>query len=336
MDSTTRVDRIPVTIISGFLGAGKTTLLRRLLIDPQGVRYGVLVNDFGALNIDADLVVDLQPDRIALSNGCICCSLREDMAAAAISLVRSSPAPDHVLIESSGVSNPMAIAETFFSGPAAQFFQVDSIWCLVDAENFLQLDYAATELAIEQAAVADLVLLNRCDLAEEATLADITRTLLGALPAMRVSRTRFAEIPRELLAPDFDRAAPWLDRVRSAPSPVHPVPSSPTRLDQPTTPRAEAALRVSSRAWHTRSPLDRASFEAAVTGLPASVYRAKGILYFVDEPGRCGVFHLVGKRRTLAFKPSPGPATDSRLVSISIGEAALPHDTQAIDLVFSR
>src|SRR5262249_15452168 len=103
---------IPVTIVSGFLGAGKTTLVQRLLADARE-RLAVLVNDFAALDVDAALIESAAPDRIALTNGCICCTLRTDLAAAVLELASASPTPERIVVEASGVAEPYGVMEAF-------------------------------------------------------------------------------------------------------------------------------------------------------------------------------------------------------------------------------
>lgn len=296
---------IPVTIISGFLGAGKTTLLNRILTESHGMRLAVLVNDFGAISIDAELIAEQAPDQIALVNGCICCTIRDDLAAAALRLAHTLPAPEHVIVETSGVSNPIAVAEAFFSGSLARAFTVSGIFCIVDAAEFPDLDYASTELAIDQAAVADLVLLNKCDLVPTEEADAVERTLLGALPAMRLLRTRQAEVPLRLL---FDVAD----------EPAH----SGRRSRVPHAHDHDAEFCTWS--WRELAPLSLDAFHLAVKHVPRGVLRMKGFLRFADVPGEQAVFHLVGKRSSLEF----GKATDifsaSRLVAIGRREGFDP------------
>lgn len=296
----------PVTILTGFLGAGKTTLLQRLLAEPDGVRFGVLVNDFGAVNIDASLVAEADGDRVALSNGCVCCSIRNDLLAAVARLLDVDAPPDRLVIEASGVSRPLAIIDALGDDPR---LVIDGVFCLIDAAGFETLDYADTELAMDQAFGSDVALINKIDLVDSATVGRIEATLREAMPRLRTLRTVEAAVPRALLfGPDVARAA----SAGGCGHPGHGTDRGHIHADDGDHAHDHAAAFVSGT-LHRAEPLEEEAFRAAMATLPEGLLRAKGIL---DIDGARGVFHLVGKRRSLRIDAGPPPA-ESVIVAIA-------------------
>lgn len=288
-------DRLPVTIVAGYLGAGKTTLINQILSANTGQKMAVMVNDFGAINIDARLIRARDGGVMQLANGCICCSIQSDLKAQLRELLRTPARPDHLVIETSGVSDPARVAAAVQHPGLKETTRIDAIVTLVDLENE---QAHADPLFGLQVEVADILILNKLDLVTDAALARF-RTR-WTFPALRVLEAVRANVPLDLIlgfgAPE--RAAP------NTPTPDHGFWTAP---------------------WQPATPLDYTAFKHAVAALPANVFRAKGFLYLKDMPGEKIIFQQVGSR-TEFTKAGPWgdrkPATE--LVFIGRGKALEP------------
>ena len=130
---------VSITVVGGYLGAGKTTLLNHLLRNTDDRRLGVIVNDFGSINIDAELVVGVDGDLVQLSNGCVCCTIRDDLVEALRRVLNTPNPPEHVIVEASGISDPRRIAATVESQTSREWASIDAVVVVVDVEHYIRV-----------------------------------------------------------------------------------------------------------------------------------------------------------------------------------------------------
>ncbi|MCK7628054.1 GTP-binding protein [Streptomyces sp. RS10V-4] len=209
-------DRVPVTVLTGFLGSGKTTLLNRILTEQHGLRIAVIENEFGEVGIDDALVLDAEEEIFEMNNGCICCTVRGDLIRILGALMRRREKFDHILIETTGLADPAPVAQTFFMDDeiAAQL-RLDAIVTLVDAAHVRQhLDEEKPEgvenEAVEQIAFADRIVLNKTDLVDEATVADVVSRIRAINAGVEIIPAEHARVDLQRV---LDVGAFDLDRV---------------------------------------------------------------------------------------------------------------------------
>jgi G3E family GTPase len=187
-------DKIPVTVLTGYLGAGKTTLLNRILTEDHGKKYAVIVNEFGEIGIDNDLVVGADEEVFEMNNGCVCCTVRGDLIRVLSGLMKRKGGFDAIIVETTGLADPGPVAQTFFMDEdVAARTRLDSVTALVDAKHVMQRLDDSHE-AREQVAFADQILLNKTDLVDEADLAAVEARLRGLNPLAPIRRTERARI----------------------------------------------------------------------------------------------------------------------------------------------
>jgi G3E family GTPase len=187
-------ERIPVTIITGFLGAGKTNLLNKLIEKHPEKKFAVIENEFGETGIDGELIASAPDAIFELNNGCICCSLGEDFLQALEALLGSSYEFDHLLVETTGIADPSGIVDAFVSGSTVQErFRIDSVVCVVDAENLEDLFDEQAEIRL-QLALADLVLVNKADCVHPDYLVRLAKLVKGVNQMARIENTTFCTV----------------------------------------------------------------------------------------------------------------------------------------------
>lgn len=273
--------RLPLTVIGGYLGAGKTTLLNRLLREDHGQRIMVMVNDFGAINIDADLIAAADGDTITLTNGCVCCTMGADLFMAMGDVLDRNPRPDHLVIEASGIADPARIAAAAKAEPDMAY---GGIAVVVDAQHWPKLvDDAQIGAQIAgQVAGADLLLVSKSE---------------GAIPAALTARLAALS------------AAPQLDLATcTAVAPLLLGGVTPM-MDKRIAPPHPAYL-----GWSHDSDqvFERDALAAKLAAAPDALYRIKGLVMSPDGQG--WEVQVVG--RSIAIKPAIFPVTRTRLVAI--------------------
>ncbi len=296
---------IPVTIIGGFLGAGKTTLLNYILSENHGRRAAVLVNDFGAINIDAKLVVGVEGETINLANGCICCTIRDDLVGACLRLLQRPEQLDYLIVETSGVSNPVLIANTFLLPELQRMLSLDSILCVVDSEQFSKLSGESAALAELQVEAADIVVLNKTDLVDGESLAAIRSSIRAISARSQMLEAHHGRVPLSLIL--GGRPAGSRDRQRT---------SSPSRAVH------GQDGEFSRWHWTCDRPLSLPKLRSLFERLPETIYRAKGVVYLEELPQYRVVLQKVGRRSNLRDVGKWGqetPRTEIVMIGIADG-----------------
>ena len=274
----------PVTLITGFLGSGKTTLLNHILSNRRGLKVAVIVNEFGDLHIDSQLLVSIDENMVQLGNGCICCTINQSLIDTVYELVDRDDAVDYIVIETTGIADPLPIMLSFISTDLQSVTHIDSILTVVDAESFMPNHYDS-EAALNQLIYGDIILLNKIDLVTPDRVDELETYIRSIKPGARVIQTQRGQVPLPLILDvGFNDSNLYFNLSQAAHPSQHEHHSHHLQND--------GFMSVS---FESDCPLDLPRFQFFLDNLSLNIYRAKGILWFQGSQLR-HVFQLSGKR----------------------------------------
>ncbi|MEO0801210.1 MAG: GTP-binding protein [Cyanobacteria bacterium J06642_2] len=336
---------LPVTIITGFLGSGKTTLLNHILTNQSGFRTAVMVNEFGEIGIDSELIVSSEEDLVELNNGCMCCTIRDDVATSVLNLLeRAENGIDYLIVETTGLADPLPVALTFLGPDLRDLTRLDSIVTLVDASNFAP-DLFDSDVALSQITYGDVILLNKTDLVNAEEVVKVERRIRTIKEGARILKTTNSQAALGLLLDTSLFDSTTLPEEESVESEHHHEHDHHEHEHD----AHGAELKhhhhehdvhghelehhhhehhhhhhsnhlenegFNSLAFAGDRPFNLDKFQTFLNDLPEAIFRAKGILWFDESPERY-IFHLSGKRYTIDSEAWPeGQEPSNQIVLI--------------------
>jgi G3E family GTPase len=279
MDELDNFEKLPLTIVTGFLGSGKTTLLNHILNNANGLRIAVLVNELGDIDIDSQLLVSIDENQIELTNGCICCTLNEDLVQAVYNILQKRDEIDYLIVETTGVADPLPVILTFLGTELREMTDLDAILTVVDAETILDKRIEDIQSVGEQIIYGDIILLNKTDLVSAAQLIEVEKRIDRIKPDARIINTQKCQVPLSailnLQATDYSAQTLEINQEKD---------------------RHLANNGFMTVSFQSKRAISLKKFQQFLDcQLPSSILRMKGIMWF-DESPKCHIFQLSGKR----------------------------------------
>ena len=310
--------RLPVTLVTGFLGSGKTTLVNHILSNRAGVRAAVLVNELGEVGIDNDLIITAEDGMIELTNGCICCSTNNDLVDSIVRVLGSATAVEHIIVETTGVADPLPVARTFQRPEFRDALRLDAIVALADAEQF-SLDLFDGIAARNQLRYADAILLNKCDRVDAERLGTVEEKIRSLNAEARLVRTTRSAVPLPLILDvDLFRSDAWRGTI----TPIWTSDGFVSLSFESDRPFSVEPVPGLSRCRPAAGPVPRQGIPVA--GRDRQTLRL---------PSRRRAFHAGGRRARRRRRQSPGPdRTESRCRRLAHAPVAVPCDPSPVIL----